>query len=63
MENLWNDLKRRVEKRNARDIEELRLHIDEEWAATDTNLLARLSHSMSNRCKAVLANHGHKTAY
>jgi transposase len=63
IENLWNDLKRRVEKRNARDIEELRLHIDEEWAATDTNLLARLSHSMPKRCKAVVANRGHKTTY
>jgi transposase len=63
MENLWNNLKRRVEKRNARDIDELRLHIDEEWAATDTDFLVHLSHSMPKRCKAVVANRGHKTTY
>jgi transposase len=63
IENLWNDLKRRIEKLNARDIAELRAHVNEEWAATDTNLLSCLSHSMPGRCKAVIANRGHKTTY
>ena len=63
IENLWNDLKRRIEKRNARDIEELRGHVNEEWAATNKDLLVCLSHSMPKRCKAVVANCGHKTTY
>ena len=63
IENLWSDLKRRVEKRNARDVEELEVQLREEWAATDLIFLSHLSHSMVRRCKAVVANHGHKTPY
>jgi transposase len=63
IENLWNDRKRRIEKRNARDVEELKVHLREEWAATDLIFLSHLSHSMPKRCKAVVANHGHKTPY
>jgi transposase len=63
IENLWNDLKRRVEKRNARDIAELEEHLNAEWSATDRDYLVKLSHSMPKRCLAVVANHGHKTRY
>jgi len=63
IENLWSDLKRRVEKRNARDVEELEVQVREEWTATNLIFLSRLSHSMIHRCKAVVANHGHKTTY
>ena len=63
IENLWNDLKRRIEKRNAIDIEELAKHLREEWEATDKTFLSVLSHSMRKRCKAVVQNKGHKTPY
>jgi transposase InsO family protein len=63
IENLWNDLKRRVEKRNARDIAELEEHLKAEWSATGKDYLVKLSHSMPKRCLAVVANHGHKTRY
>jgi hypothetical protein len=63
IENLWNHLKCRVEKRNARDIEELEQHLTEEWKATDKTFLSVLSHSMPKRCEAVVQNKGHKTPY
>ena len=63
IENLWADLKRRVEARNASDIAQLQQHVREEWAASDPSLLARLAHSMPARCRAVVANHGHRTSY
>ena len=63
IENLWNDLKRRIEKHNARDINELRDHIKAEWVATNASLLVNLSHSMHQRCLAIVMNGGHKTTY
>ena len=35
IENLWANLKRRVEARNAKNVAELRLHVEEEWKAAD----------------------------
>jgi transposase len=63
IENLWHDLKRRVEQRNAGDIEELKVHLEEEWKKTDLAFLVKLSHSMPKRCLAVVASKGHKTKY
>jgi hypothetical protein len=63
IENLWNDLKRRIEKRNATDIEGLAKHLREEWEATDKTFLSVLSHSMPKRCEVVVQNKGHKTPY
>jgi DDE superfamily endonuclease len=63
IENLWNDLKRRVEKRNARDMAELEQHVKEEWSLTNQSFLSTLAHSMIHRCQAVVTNRGHKCAY
>jgi hypothetical protein len=59
IENLWADLKRRVEHRHARTAEELELHLGEEWEATSPALLASLAHSMPARLAAVRDNNGH----
>ena len=63
IENLWNELKRRVEARNATNIEELKQHLHEEWYATSTDFLVRLVRSMPHRCIAVLDSKGHITDY
>jgi hypothetical protein len=63
IENLWADLKRRVEARGARTAEELERHLKEEWEATSPTLLASLAHSMPARCAAVRANNGHHAGY
>jgi hypothetical protein len=60
MENLWNDIARRVESRQAETMEQLQDVIAEEWAATSTDLLVKLAHSMPTRCRLVIeAKGGH----
>jgi len=63
IENLWADLKRRVETRHAQTTQELEAHLKEEWETTSPTLLASLAHSMPARCSAVLANKGHRADY
>jgi hypothetical protein len=63
IENLWSDLKRRVECRRARTMEELEQQLGEEWEATSPNLLAGLIHSMPARLAAVRANAGYHSGY
>jgi len=48
-------LKRRIEKRNARDAEELKRFVSEEWTATDPSFLAKLVESMPERLEAVIS--------
>jgi transposase len=60
IENLWNDIARRVELRQAETMEQLQDVVAEEWAATSTDLLAKLAHSMPTRCRLVVeAKGGH----
>jgi transposase InsO family protein len=63
IENVWSDLKRRVEKRNARNIEELVEHVRQEWMATDVTFLSRLVASMPKRCSDVVMQQGNRTAH
>jgi transposase len=63
IENLWSDLKRRIEKRTVGSIEELEVVIKEEWTGTTSDFLLKLSHSMSKRCKLIVENRGHKIDY
>ena len=62
-ENLWNDMARRVEAREAETMEQLQDIVAEEWTATPTDLLAKLAHSMPARCKAVIGARGGHTKY
>jgi len=63
IENLWSDLKRRVERRNPRTVEELEQYVTEEWANTPLETLQHLSNSMVDRCKAVIKQKGHMSKY
>jgi len=63
IENLWSDLKRRVEQRNPRNVEELEKYLREEWKNTSSQTLQNLSSSMVNRCKAVVALKGYMSKY
>ena len=58
VENLWNNLKRRVEQHHAHNIEELEQYVYTEWDATDQDFLAALVNSMPRRCAAVVAAKG-----
>jgi hypothetical protein len=63
IENLWNDMARRVEARPASTMEELQDVIAEEWAATDAEFLRKLARSMPKRCQAVIDAKGDHTKY
>lgn len=63
IENVWNDIARRVEKRPAGTMEELQDTIAEEWAATSVDFLRKLAHSMPKRCQAVIDAQGDHTKY
>jgi len=63
IENLWADLKRRVEHHHASTTAELEEHLRIEWEATSPTLLAKLVHSMPSRLAAVRESHGHHSGY
>jgi transposase len=63
MENLWADLARRVEEKQPETIEKLQDVLAEEWAATSTDLLVKLVHSMHKRCKLVIEARGEHINY
>lgn len=63
IENLWADIERRVNERAPTTIEELQDMIAEEWAATSPELLKKLAHSMTKRCKAVISVQGEHIRY
>ena len=61
IENLWADLKRRVEHHNAQTIEELKKIVTLEWQNTTQSTCANLVDSMTDRMRAVVAAEGFKT--
>ena len=63
IENLWSRVKRRVERHNSENIEELVQHLYNEWHRTPKRFVAKLSDSMPQRCQAVIASKGHITKY
>lgn len=63
IENLWNDLKRRVYSHHARTMEELEHWIGIEWQATDLKFISHICRSMPRRLQLLLDNNGHKISY
>jgi transposase len=63
IENLWADLKKRVEKHNCTTTEELEEAVQIEWAKTDKNLCRKLVESMPKRIALLLEYQGGPTGY
>ena len=63
IENLWADLKKRVEKRNAKNVAELKEAVEQEWTQTDTQLCQKLVASMPDRIARVVKYNGWPTGY
>lgn len=63
IENLWANLKKRVEKSNVRTVEELKEAVVKHWQETDTELTRKLVQSMPARLNAVVQNQGCMTGY
>lgn len=63
IENLWNIIKQRVERRLVHTVDEVERVLKEEWEAVNTELLAQLVATMPARCQEVHNNRGHKAHY
>lgn len=63
MENLWAILKRRVEKRRPRNLEELEKFFHEEWQREDSSVINHLVSSMRRRCLALISAQGERINY
>uniref|UniRef100_A0A671VKC8 HTH cro/C1-type domain-containing protein n=1 Tax=Sparus aurata TaxID=8175 RepID=A0A671VKC8_SPAAU len=65
IENLWDQLIRRVEARNSvpQNLNDLRAALQEEWDAMPQQTITRLVDSMRRRCIAVIDAQGHMTNY
>lgn len=63
IENLWAHVKRRVEARNTKTLDELRRALEAEWHATEASFCRKLVHSMADRCRLVRENSGWFTPY
>jgi transposase len=63
IENLWNDLKRRVYAHHPQTMEELEHYIGLEWQATDLNFISHICRSMPRRLQLLRESCGHKISY
>src|SRR5680860_777181 len=63
IENLWNDIARRVEARPASTLEELQDVIAQEWERTSPTFLRKPARSMPKRCQAVIKARGDHTKH
>jgi len=63
IENLWNIVKRNVEKRMPQIQKDLTDFMKEEWDAIPENVLINLVKSMRRRCELVIENNGERIPY
>ena len=63
LEHGWDQLKRRLQARQPRDLPELRVAVVEEWNELPQNNFNRLVRSMRRRCQAVIDARGGNTRY
>jgi hypothetical protein len=63
IENLWSIVKRRVEKREPRNSDDLMQFMMEEWGSIPKVTLKNLVNSMRTRCELVIQNNGERINY
>ena len=63
IENLWADLKKRVERHNCPNVKDLEEAVKTEWAATDKKLCQKLVASMPDRIARLIEYNGAPTGY
>ena len=56
IENLWGLVKRNVEKRKPRNLEDLKVFMVEEWEKIPQETIKNLINSMKNRYELILEN-------
>ena len=63
IENLWAIVKRNVEKRMPKNLDDLKQFLVEEWDLIPDSLLINLVNSMKNRCTLIIENNGERIPY
>ena len=63
IENYWNVIKRRVEKRKPTNIDDLEQFMNEEIEKTDSNFLINFVNSMKDRCLAIISSDGERIKF
>ena len=63
IENLWQDVEKRVEKRKPSSFDELQEAVTEEWKNTSTDFIRKLARSMPQRCRLVIEAKGDHIHY
>jgi hypothetical protein len=63
IENLWQIIKNKVEKRMPKDVEQLKEFLAEEWEAIPEETVINLVRSMKTRCELVLEKNGDRIPY
>ena len=63
IENLWSIVKRKVEKRKPKNIDELELFLCEEFKNVDVNIVAKIVMSMKKRCLSLIESKGERIKY
>src|SRR5438128_6054412 len=63
IENLWNIVKRNVEKRMPKNCDELVEFMVEEWNSIPKSTLINLVSSMRDRCELIIEKHGERIPY
>ena len=63
VENLWSIIKRRVEKREGTNLEELNKFLHEEWVNIDVVVLNHSINSMKSRCLELIKSKGERINY
>ena len=60
---MWSILKKQVDAKNSRDLDELKANIELARNAQGKTYVQKLAKSMHNRCAEILQNRGHITHY
>ena len=63
IENLWNIVKRNVERKMPQNQKDLTDFMKEEWDAIPESILINLIKSMRRRCELVIENNGERIPY
>ena len=63
IENYWNVIKRRAEKRKPANIDEMEQFMKEEIEKTDSSFRINSVNSMKDRCLAVISSNGERKKF
>jgi hypothetical protein len=63
IENLWDEVERRIRHRTYPNLNDLWINIEKSWSEIPQSIIGRLIDSMNRRCAEVIKNFGYATKY